>query len=61
MQDRFYISLPPRLIFIQNFLITYFIEIVNKYELSDSLLEQMASLVLIQPQGGWLPHGLIHT
>ena len=47
MQDRFYISLPPHLIFIQNFLITYFIQIVNKYELSDSLLEQMASLVLI--------------
>ena len=39
----------------------YFILIVNKYELSDSLLEQMASLVLIQPQGGWLPDGLIHT
>ena len=61
MQDRFYISLPPRLIFIQKFLIIYFILIVNKYELSDLLLEQMASLVLIQPQGGWLPDGLIHT
>ena len=35
--------------------------ILNKYELSDSLLEQMASLVLIQPQGGWLPDELIHT
>ena len=55
MQDRFYISLPPRLIFIQNFLIKYFILIVNKYELSDSLPKQIAFLVLIQPQGGWLP------
>ena len=61
MQDRFYISLPPRLIFIQNILIMYFILIVKKYELSDSLLEQMASLVFIQPQGGWLPDGVIHT
>ena len=51
-QDRFYISVPPRLIFIQNSMIMYFILILNKYELSDSLLKQMASLVLIQPQGG---------
>ena len=34
---------------------------VFTYELSNLLLEQMASLVLIQPQGGWLPDGLIHT
>ena len=61
MQDRLYISLPPHPIFIQNFMIMYFIVIVNKYELSDSLLKQMASLVLIQPQGGCLPDGLIHT
>ena len=55
MQDRFYISVPPCLIFIQNLMIMYFILIMNKYELSDSLLKQMASLILIQPQGGWLP------
>ena len=55
MQDRFYISVPPRLIFIQNLMTIYFILIMNKYELSDSLLKQMASLILIQPQGGWLP------
>ena len=53
--------MPPRLIFIQNFLIIYVMVILNKYELSDSLLEQMASLVLIQPQGGWLPDVPIHT
>ena len=55
MQDRFYISVPPHLIFIQNLMTMYFILIMNKYELSDSLLKQMASLILIQPQGGWLP------
>ena len=55
MQDRFYISVPPCLIFIQNLMTIYFIIIMNKYELSDSLLKQMASLILIQPQGGWLP------
>ena len=53
--------MPPCLIFIQNVPTMYFILIVNKYELRDSLLEQMASLVLIQPQGGWLPDGVIHT
>ena len=56
MQNKFYISVPPRLIFIQNLMTMYFIIIMNKYELSDSLLKQMASLILIQPQGGWLPH-----
>ena len=55
MQDRFYISVPPCLIFIQNLMTIYFILIMNKYELSDSLPKQMASLILIQPQGGWLP------
>ena len=52
MQDRFYISVPPCLILIQNFLIMYFILILNKYELSDSLPKQIASLILMQPQGG---------
>ena len=57
MQDKFYISVPPHLIFIQNLMIMYFILIVNKYKLSDLLLKQIASLILIQPQGGWLPDG----
>ena len=61
MQDRFYISVPPRLIFIQNLMIIYFILIVNKYKLSDSLLKQIASLILIEPQGSWLLNGYINT
>ena len=60
-QDRFYISVPPCLIFIQNLMIIYFILIVNKYKLSDSLLKQIASLILIEPQGSWLPNGYINT